>query len=106
MTSKNESEGLGFHPKSEARKKEKLKRRLALYLYEKFTHEDLASSIAHLIIERSDFREASIEAAVEIAKEVAQSAAIQVISAFNLKTSVTPPRLHDRPASGVVSVVW
>ena len=24
---------------------------------------------------------------------------------INLKTSVTPPRLHDRPASGVVSVV-
>ena len=73
MTSKNESKELGFGPKSEAWKKEKLKGRLALYLCEKFTHEDLASSMAHLIIERSDFHETSIQAAAEIAKEAAQA---------------------------------
>ena len=32
-------------------------------------------------------------------------AALGITFPFNLKTSVTPPRLHDRPASGVVSVV-
>ena len=86
MTSKNESKELGFGPKSEAWKKEKLKGRLALYLCEKFTHEDLASSMAHLIIERSDFHETSIQAAAEIAKEAAQSVVIQAISAFKQHT--------------------
>lgn len=83
MPDQDEKKGFGFNPDGVEEKRRKLQRKLALYLREKFTHEDLASSMAHLMLERSDFREASIKAAAEIAKEAAQSVVTQAISALN-----------------------